>query len=83
MKIYLLKPFKNVVEWTPWYDKCFGFILFAKNEKDARRIADEAACDENNRSTHPWLNIKKTSCIELSDIKEKDGPIIMSDIRSA
>ena len=42
LKVYELRPIENLhlndYPWDPWYDKNFGFIIRAENEKEAREI---------------------------------------------
>lgn len=94
MKVYILKPKNELPEndnpWEPWYDKCFGFIIRANSEKEAREFADENAGDENReqffnkknaKTTNPWLDKNYTTCEELSDNGEEG--VIMRNFASA
>ena len=40
MKLWILMPKENLNKgddpWNPWYDKCFGMIIRAKTEEEAR-----------------------------------------------
>lgn len=79
MPIYLLKPLdefdvnKNRSNENPWliertpYDKVFGFVIRAKDSKEARRIADNNAGDENHGDVSPWLSPKCSSCRQIKD----------------
>ena len=94
MKVFILRP-KNELPvndnpWEPWYDKIFGFIIRADNEKEAREIANENAGDENigeflskktaNTNT-PWLDEKYSTCVEISN--EGGKGLIMQDFARA
>lgn len=94
MKLFKLRPMENLAEnddpWVPWYDKCFGFIIRAKTEEEARKIAHKNAGDENrgefmgekiSNTKTPWLDDTYSTCVEL----EKDGEsgVIIEDYRSA
>jgi hypothetical protein len=49
MKLFLLRPKENLLgenPWEPWYDKCFGEVVRAKNEIEARQLADSVFKDE-------------------------------------
>ena len=97
MEFYLLRPVEKLEAsdnpWEPWYDKCFGFVVLARNEKDARTIAHQNGADENSgvrrwiegkavpsaNTTAPWRDPKYTSCKPLSAAKFKRGVIIRDD----
>ena len=75
MKLYLLEPIK---EWEPWYDKCFGYVMRAETELDARRLAHYNHGDEGR---DVWLDDTVTKCTELTQDGEQE--IIISDFRWA
>lgn len=81
MRIYILKPITNLRldPWSPWFDKAFGFIVQAEDNRSARILAASDAGDEGGDA---WLNNKFTSCVELL---VDDGPaeVIMKDFASA
>jgi len=66
MKLWILRPTgyndEHPDNWTPWYDKAFGFIISTVTEERARRIAAENAGDEGEDA---WLNANTSSCKEL------------------
>jgi hypothetical protein len=78
MKIFELRPVKNLKDdnpWYPWYDKAFGFIVRAETEAEARKIASENAGEENRgeflskktaNAKTPWMDEKYSTCIELT-----------------
>lgn len=93
MKLFILRPKYDLKDednpWKPWYDKCFGFVISAENEEEARNIAHENGCDENrgwfcdrkiSNTQSPWKEEKYSSCKELIDMEKG---IIMADIASA
>lgn len=84
MKLWLLRPVKDLPDgdnpWEPWYDKCFGFVVRAKTEDDARQIAHAEAGDENRKST-PWLDPKYSTCEPL--VNKGDAGMIIQDVASA
>ena len=94
MKLWILRPVEDLKNsdnpWEPWYDKCFGFVIRAETEQDARLIANRNAGDEN-RGTFlnkkiadtktPWIDPKYTTCKELSN--EGDPGVIIRDDWSA
>lgn len=86
MKLFLLRPINELwteyYPWEPWYDKCFGFVVSAIDEKQARILADQEAGDENRGNLKPWIDEKYSTCVEL---KAEDMPeqIIINDFKSA
>jgi hypothetical protein len=94
MKIYELRPADNLPindnPWEPWYDKNFGFIIRADNEKEAREIANQNAGEENRgvffnekiaNTNTPWLDEKYSTCIEI--LNEGEKGLIMQDFARA
>lgn len=94
MLLWILRPQGNLPlgddPWDPWYDKCFGFVVRAETESDARRIAQANAGDESRgeflskkiaNTTEPWLDEKYTTCTELCS-SGGEG-IIMEDVHAA
>ena len=90
MELYILKPIENLPDgdnpWNPWFDKCYGMVIRAKNEKSARNHADKKAGDENrgeflnkkiSNTKHPWLDKKYTTC-EILSSDGKNGIIIQN-----
>ena len=69
MKLYLLRPKKNLGKndpWEPWYDKCGGMVVRADNARAARRLAKEHGGDETrNHDFNPWMLAKYSTCEEL------------------
>jgi len=78
MKLYILRPIKGRREWTPWYDKCFGLVVRAKSEEEARVIASHEAGDEGGKA---WLNDCASTC-EVLSTKGEIG-IVIKDFASA
>ena len=94
MNLYILRPMKKLKKndnpWSPWYDKCFGFVISAQSEKRAREIAQENAGDEErdtflsqkvSDTTTPWLDPKYSTC-EILKPEDQEG-VIMMDFASA
>lgn len=74
--------------WEPWYDKCFGMVVRAPDEQEARRIAAECASDEacdwakyHPTMPNPWLDAELSTCVLVSD----DGPaeLVLQSIHAA
>lgn len=97
MNIYLLRPRMDLPDnkeenpWKPWYNKAFGFVIKAKNEEIARKIAQENSGDETTKhkgeqnfsyDNPVWTEEKYATCIP---IEEYDGklPVIMRDYARA
>ena len=88
MKLFELRPVENLPDndnpWIPWYDKCFGFIIRADSEIEARIIANENAGDENgwvSENKTYWKQSKYSTCIELKPVGESE--MIMMDFHYA
>lgn len=94
MKLWLLRPVDKLSNaddpWTPWHDKCFGFVVRAKTEEMARAYAHEQAGDENrgrflnrvtSETTEPWINSKYSTCEEL--VASGDGGVVLQDFNAA
>jgi hypothetical protein len=87
MKLWILEP-KNRKDfppgsedpWDPWYDKCFGIVVRAKNSKSARKMANDAGGDEN-RNISPWLDPMFTSCKELKN--DGEAEVVIQHIKFA
>lgn len=90
--LYILTPIHISGDdpWSPWYDKCFGFVIRAKDEAEARHIAEQNAGDENrgeflsqkiSNTTSPWLDEKYSKCLVLSE--SGDVGLVMRDFASA
>ena len=107
MKLYLLRPHTKYLEddpeeefikdkdnpWEPWYDKTFGFVVCALNEKSARNYAAKDGGREVKRLydketynqieiLNPWLDSKYSSCVELNAETVKAG-VVIKDFVSA
>jgi hypothetical protein len=80
MKLWLLKPLSEK-PWVPWYDKCFGMVVRAATEPEARRWASMYGGDEGEE---PWLNPSDSTCVELlADYHGAEPGPILIDIHSA
>ena len=93
MKIWLLRPIEtNRSAWEPWYDKAFGFVIQASDEREARELANDNGGDEVGlriRSTRvyrtggdPWLDPKQSTCEELG-AEGTEAEVIIRDFASA
>lgn len=74
-KLYILRP---IVDWEPWYDKCFGVIVCAHSENEARQLATSKAGAEGE---DVWLSADKTTCEVLKATNE--SKVIMKDFAAA
>lgn len=76
MNLYELRPKENLPKsdnpWYPWYDKCFGFVVRAKDEATARKIASENTWCEDEEA---WLKERYSTC-EILTADGKEGMII-------
>jgi hypothetical protein len=75
MKLWLLQV--NDAQ-EPWFDRMFGFVVRAKDEAGARRLASSRAGDEGPEG---WLSPAHSTCVEL----KADGTeeVIMEDYNPA
>ena len=63
MKLSQKRPHDETLDpWMPWFDRMFGFVLWAESESSARRLASEEAGDEGASA---WLSPQNSSCVEL------------------
>ena len=79
--IWLLRPLtgeNEVGQWSPWFDKAFGFVVRAEDETEARALASLMAGDEGFSS---WLDKTLTGCAPLEVAGKSD--VIMRDFRAA
>lgn len=93
LNIWLLQPRNNLKKgdnpWDPWYDKCFGFVIRAKDEKSAREYADANAGGENFGGflgkqlimIHPWRDSNYSTYTQLAG--EGEEGILIKDRRQA
>lgn len=80
--IWLLRPIDdNAGPWNPWYDRCFGFVVRANSEQEARLATEAQGGAEQRNHTNPWLDQALTTCIPLN----LEGPteVIMTDVANA
>lgn len=77
MRLYLLRP---VEPWQPWYDKCFGFVVRAESDDDARLLASSS--DEcGDEESEVWKNPALTTCVEV--LNDGERGVIIKDFASA
>lgn len=94
MKLWLLRPKEGLKDgdnpWEPWYDKCFGFVVRAETEGEARQIAHGCAGDENRgefmgasiaKTGQPWQEKKYSTCVELTP--DGESGVVIEDVHSA
>ncbi|MHC4620581.1 MAG: hypothetical protein ACYTEQ_22770 [Planctomycetota bacterium] len=72
MKLWLLRPHEDLPDdnnpWEPWYDKCFGMVVRAATENEARAMAqgvDESG-DYEEDMRGAWLDSTLSTCTELT-----------------
>ena len=93
MKLWILKskdpPEGKEDPWVPWYNKAFGFVIRAKTEKQARKLANDNGGSETGEISHviyrtggdPWLDPEFSSCEELQSKGKSE--VIMKNYKSA
>ena len=90
-KLWVLRPQPSMIAvdqshevspWVPWYDCCFGMVVAAETEDDARVIASHAGGREAREGIgNPWLSRMFSTCAEL--IADDCVDIVLTDIREA
>jgi len=79
MKLWVLRPVnEETAPWMPWFDRMFGFVIRAKSESAARKLAAEQAGDEGPEA---WLSPESASCTELQT--DGEATVIMQDYNPA
>lgn len=83
MKLWILRPIDGDKLWEPWYDKAFGFVVRAKTEEEARKLAQSCGGDEIgwNDDFPAWTSSKHSTCEELN--ASGDAGVIIRDYSSA
>ena len=91
MRLWLLRPIddlpKETDPWRRWYDKCFGMVIRAESESQAREIAAHGTDDVNHchyrgdEGPDPWLSPELTSCTELTS--DGTAEVVMIDFHAA
>ena len=83
MKLWLLRPIKTGEwgPWYPWYDKCFGAVVAAESEEQARQLLSAEAGDEQRQQANAWLSWEYSSCVEL--VPSGLAGVIIKDFWSA
>lgn len=83
MKLWILRPRDSLPEnsnpWEPWYDKCFGKVVRAVDEDDARRVAAMGA--DGGEGGKAWESPLLSTCLELSVDGERE--VIIEDVHWA
>ena len=85
MKIWILRPKPEIVDnpkdtvnpWQPWYDKCFGMVIVAETESEARILASGRAADEEGTA---WMDATLSDCTE---IPIDESGVILCDVHEA
>jgi hypothetical protein len=82
MKIFLLNAKAKSRVWTPWYDKAFGFVVRADDEKQARELASKEAGDEGAKA---WLNPQQSLCEIVGDAvgNGEEAQVLLRDFAAA
>jgi len=90
-KLWILKPqaamtardvSHEVSPWVPWYDCCFGLVVAAETEDDARVIASHGGGRETKEGIgNPWLSSMFSECVEL--VADDCVGVLLADIREA
>ena len=81
MKLWLLEAIRERSPWVPWYDTCFGLVVRAETEVEARAIASENGGEEIKSGAEPWMHEEYSTCIELTG--DGDRGVIIRDIAEA
>jgi hypothetical protein len=84
--LWLLRPKEGISPdpWQPWYNRCFGMVIRAGSEAEARMLIEKYTGSEFSpygNGKNPWLSSDTSTCVPL----DADGPdeVIMTDVESA
>ena len=88
MNIYILEPNSDLPRrdgkanpWEPWYDKCFGMVVVAESEVQARFEASECQCGEGKKA---WLESAFSTCKHVGvAIDGIEIGVLIQDVRQA
>lgn len=94
MNLYLIKPIKkgsklNPFEgtpWDPWWNKCFGAVMRAGSEAEARQIMSDSEYvgdAESKLLKQAWLDESQSKVTCLAEGVSGEKEIILSDFRQA
>ena len=93
MKLWILRAREDLPNgdnpWEPWYDKAFRFVVRARTEEEARKLANDSGGDETGpvrteeyrTGGDPWLDAKYSTCEELTG--EGEAEVILGEFHSA
>ena len=91
MKLWIIRPIDSSTgPWDPWYDKCFGCVIAAETEEQARTLVepgDEVRCHirlqrhSGKDTLNTWLDPSLSTCVELEPGTEPR--CIMQDFHQA
>ena len=85
MRLWNLFPSETVdgraSQWSPWYNKAFGFVIRAETEKQARQIATDNSGGESHGGVYPWMDERYSICEELT--QNGVSELVLRDYRSA
>ena len=82
---WLLEPIADLPSnreenpWVPWYDKCFGMVIYAETEEQAREIAHANGHDEIRCEPQAWTSPAYSTCVPLDSPLEPG--VIVQDVR--
>ena len=58
MKLWLLRPIEDYGgAWRPWYDKCFGAVVAAETEEEARGLIETSDEDTSSKGEPSRLEV--------------------------
>lgn len=81
MKLWILKPIETGEAdwpWHPWFDKCFGMVVRADSQEEARLMAAKANSEEGYAA---WMDPKLSSC---SRLMPRGAPgVILQDVKNS
>jgi len=79
--------------WDPWYDKCFGMVIRAETEAEAREVAqDNAECEVGYGKDKPevWTDPDISDCVPIEEYHPEregkystDDSVLMRDVAHA
>lgn len=75
-RFWLIEPVEDLPKgnpWDPWFDLCFGMVVRAKDEAEARKLAFERGGTQDKGKA--WLDPSLSNCINL--LNEGNSEIIL------
>jgi hypothetical protein len=80
MNLYILEKRPESPRWDPAYDKAHGFVVRARSEESARKMA-ASSNNVGDEGQDAWLDPAHTTCETLTS--EGEAEIVLCDFYAA